>query len=246
MTGGESALKRTRLGFWLQSDNPRACDVACSAGYDFVVFDMEHGSLDLPAIDNLVSLSLALGLTPCVRVAEATRSHIQHALDVGASVVILPQIEDADQAREVTRYAKYPPLGSRGLGYSRTEDCSGPPDAVIARENERRWCFPMIETAGAFADMAEIMSLPCVDGVFVGPSDLSLSRGRGMFSASQADIDDLRSIATCAGEAGKRWGAAAANRKYRNEASKLGATFVAVADDLSALDVGFRALLHGR
>jgi 2-keto-3-deoxy-L-rhamnonate aldolase RhmA len=176
-------------------------------------------------------------------VAEATQSRIQPPLDIGAAGVILPQIRDLRHAETVTRFAKFPPLGARGLGYSRTLNYSGADNEFIARENGQRSCWAMIETAGAFADAAAIAGLPCVDGLFLGPSDLSLARGRGVFSASAADLDDLRVVAGAAASAKKPWAAAAGNRNYRMEALRHDPDFVTVADDLSALQAGFAALL---
>ena len=204
---------------------------------------MEHGILDDAALDRLVPFSLCLGLTAYVRVSEASQAKIQTALDIGASGVILPQLRDATHALEVTRFAKFPPLGARGLGYSRTLDYGAASDDYLERENSSRLCFAMIETAGAFADAETIAALPCVDGLFVGPADLSLARGRGVFSASPVDVADMQHIAEAARRAGKLWAAAAGNRDYRAEALKHEPVFVTAADDLSALYAGFKALL---
>ena len=231
-----------RLAFWIESDNQKACEIGRLAGYEIVVFDMEHGILDEIMLDRLVPFCAQLGLDPYVRVSEATQPRIQIALDIGAKAVILPQIKDLQHAETVVAFAKYPPLGLRGLGFSRTMSYGSPGNEYIAQENRTRLCYAMIETPGALASAAEIAALPCVDGLFVGPSDLSLTRGRGVFAASEADIDDLAMVAKAARGANKKWGAAAGNPDYRKRASALGADFLAVADDLSALYAGFTSL----
>ena len=233
-----------RFGFWLESDSHKACEIARLAGYDFVVFDMEHGTVAESALDRLVPFCRAIGLEAHVRVGEAAQARIQHALDMGADAVILPQIRDVDHARRATAFGKYPPLGSRGMGYSRTQRYGAADDAFIAGENARTHCYAMIETPGALDDAAAIAALPCVDGLFVGPSDLSLTRGRGMFAAKAADLDDLKMIADAARRAGKPWGAAAADPTYRRAAVDNGASFLTIADDLSALVAGFASLMH--
>lgn len=236
-------MKNTEIGFWLETDSQKACEIARLAGYDLVVFDMEHGVLDDAALDRLVPFSLALGLSAYVRVSEATQSKIQTALDIGATGVILPQIRDAAHARDVTRFAKFPPLGARGLGYSRTLAYGSPSNDFIDLENNTRKCFAMIETAGALDEAEAIAALACVDGLFVGPADLSLARGRGVFSATPEDIADLRHIADAAHRSGKIWAAAAGDRNYRAEALKYDPAFVTAADELSALYAGFKSLL---
>ena len=233
-----------RLGFWLESDSHQACEIARLAGYDFVVFDMEHGTVAESALDRLIPFCRAIGLAAHVRVSEPSRPHIQHALDMGADAVILPQIGSLDHAGQSASFAKYPPLGTRGMGFGRTHAYGAAETAFIAAENARARCYAMIETPGALDEAEAIAALGCVDGLFVGPSDLSLTRGRGMFSAGGADLDDLQRIARAAHGAGKPWGAAAANPSYRRAAVDQGASFVTVADDLSALVAGFASLLQ--
>lgn len=139
-------------------------------------------------------------------------------------------------------YAKFAPQGSRGVGYSRTQRYQGADNDFFLAENERRRCYAMIETAGAFREAAAIAALPCVDGLFVGPADLSMARGRGAFSPSEADLADLEHLAGVAMQAGKLWAVPAANAKLRAVALKCGPSFVTLGDDLTALAVGFASL----
>lgn len=228
-------------GFWLESDNQKACEIARLAGFELVVFDMEHGILDLRALDRLLPFCQSIGLQALVRVAEATRPNIQHALDIGADAIILPQILGLQHAREVTEYAKFAPLGTRGVGYGRTQRYHAADDRFFATENDQRLCYAMIETAQALADAAAIAALPCVDGLFMGPADLSVTRGRGAFAATPADIADMQHIAATATSAGKRWALPAAGDVMREAALGLGPSFVMLGDDVSALSTGFQA-----
>jgi 2-dehydro-3-deoxyglucarate aldolase/4-hydroxy-2-oxoheptanedioate aldolase len=233
---------QSKPAFWLESDHQKACEIARLAGYEIVIFDMEHGTLDELALDRLVPYCNGLGLETYVRVSEPTRPRIQLALDVGAKGVILPQIADRAHAATTAAYAKYPPLGTRGLGYSRTQDYGAATDDFIATENATRRCYVMIETATALRDAVAIAGLDCVDGLFVGPGDLSLTRHRGVFGARPADIEDMHAIAAAAKSAGKVWAVAAGHAGFRSAALTLGPEFATSADDLSALVVGFRAM----
>src|SRR5689334_11335890 len=235
---------QSKPAFWLESDHPKACEIARLAGYEVVIFDMEHGTLDENALDRLVPYCNGLGLETYVRVSEPTRPRIQLALDIGAKGVILPQIADLAHASVAAAYSKYPPLGTRGLGYSRTQEYGAATDDFIDSENATRRCYVMIETATALQDVAAIAGLDCVDGLFVGPGDLSLTRGRGVFGARPADIEDMRAVAAAAKAAGKVWAVAAGHAGYRKAALALGPEFATSADDLSALLAGFRAMLE--
>src|ERR1043165_3258614 len=97
-----------------------ARELANLVGFKIVVIDMEHGAIGEEACDIIVAHCRAIGLTCYVRVAAAERLRIQRAADFGADGVMLPQLADLSHAREACSYAKYPPLGSRGIGYSRT------------------------------------------------------------------------------------------------------------------------------
>lgn len=232
-----------KRAFWLQTASQQACEIARIAGYDMVVFDAEHGIFDNAALDRLVPFCTAIGLVPMIRVAEASRPAIQAALDMGSAGVILPQINDLDHATRVSALAKFPPLGSRGIGYSRTTHYDGATDEFASAENAKRLCYVMVETAGALADAEAIAALPCVDGLFIGPGDLSLARDRGIFRDTSEDSADLKRVAEAAKTAGKLFAAAGPTRHYAQAAADLGAAFVAEGDELTAMMIGFKSLL---
>jgi 4-hydroxy-2-oxoheptanedioate aldolase len=242
---GRVILPQPLLAFWLETDAHRTCEVARLAGYETVIFDLEHGTIGETSLDRLVPFCNQLGLATFVRVREANQARIQIALDSGARGVILPQIRNIEHARTIAPAAKYPPRGTRGMGFSRIQRYGAADDAWVAAQNNATTCYVMIETQGAFDECEAIARMECVDGLFIGPSDLSLNRGRGMFSCKPADIADMDRIATAARTAGKLWGAAAGHGAYRAEASSREPDLLAVADDLSALRLGFGALAAG-
>lgn len=233
---------RTKLGFWLMTGSRHALEIASLAGFDLVIFDMEHGSIDDGAADALIPFAKGLGLGVQVRVAAADRVPIQKALDAGADGVIIPQIRDLDHARRVAAFAKFPPLGTRGLGFSRIDGYGRRAKGLVARANRTTLCLPMIETPGALADAPAIARLATVDGLFLGPSDLSLTRGRGMLRLDAADFRDARRVAAAARGAGKLFTLSGASDKSRRFAVREGAAFIGAWDDLSAL---VRGMAHG-
>ncbi|MFO0991253.1 MAG: aldolase/citrate lyase family protein [Hyphomicrobiales bacterium] len=232
------------IAFWLMSPNDEACEIAALLGYGTVIIDMEHGAFDMASASRSITVGRALALRVYTRVDSAERVPIQHALDFGSDGVILPQIADLEHAVRATRYAKYPPIGTRGFGGGRTVRYLPAPDHFVAEENERVKCWVMIETTGALDDVEKISNLPSVDGLFIGPNDLSLARGRGEFRADGADHADISRIAVAARAAGKPWAMPVASLGDREFATELGAAFMAIGDDLTALRDGFEVALH--
>jgi 4-hydroxy-2-oxoheptanedioate aldolase len=238
-TSSSRSANRPALAFWLEYASLPACEVAALLGYQVVIFDLEHGVIPQEKADQLALSCKKLGLTVYSRVASAERVAIQHALDSGVDGVILPQIVDLAHAREATAFAKYPPLGSRGVGYSRAMNYGGVAPDFFEAENRRTICLPMIETPGALADVGAIARLDTVDGLFVGPSDLSMTRGRGAFRATGKDFADFAKIAAAAAKAGKIWALPAPGRAVFDFANQHHAALVTVCDDLTALRLGF-------
>jgi 2-keto-3-deoxy-L-rhamnonate aldolase RhmA len=204
---------------------------------------MEHGTIEEMALDRLVPFCSNLDLATFVRVREANQSRIQIALDCGAKGVILPQITGLDHARTASAAAKFPPRGTRGMGYSRIQAYGAADDAWLVAQDNGTSCYVMVETKGALDQCEAIAKLDCVDGLFVGPADLSLNRGRGVFSCRKDDIADMDRVAAAAKSAGKLWGVAAGHSQYRAAAVSRSPDLLAVADDLTALRMGFDALL---
>jgi 4-hydroxy-2-oxoheptanedioate aldolase len=230
---------RPALAFWLEFASLPACEIAARLGYAAVIFDHEHGMIPREAADQLSLACKRIGLTVYSRVASADRVAIQHALDSGVDGVILPQIAGLAHAQEATAYSKYPPRGTRGVGYSRTMNYGAIEPGFFEAENRRSICLPMIETPGALAEVEAIALLDTVDGLFVGPSDLSMTRGRGAFRATDKDLADLGTVAAAAAKAGKMWALPAPGRKVFDFAVRHKAALVTVCDDLTALSMGF-------
>ena len=231
---------RPEIGCWISSPNHWAGEMAAAIGYTAVLVDLEHGSIGVESADRLIAHSRALGLKVYVRVASPDRVPIQQALDSGAHGLILPQVRDLDHARTGAAFSKYPKRGSRGMGTPRSLDYGDTPDDFVTSENHRTVTFVMIETPGALRDADYIAALDTVDGLFMGPYDLSLTRGRGQYQATKADAADADRIAAAARKAGKLLGMPVGDRDGFKIAKRYGASLVSVAEDLSALNAGLR------
>jgi 2-dehydro-3-deoxyglucarate aldolase/4-hydroxy-2-oxoheptanedioate aldolase len=238
------ASRYTELAFWLMTPNENACEIASILGYSTVIIDMEHGTFEPSTAARSTTIAKAFGMTVYTRVDSAERVPIQHALDFGSDGVILPQITGFAHAQAATAFAKFPPLGGRGFGGGKTFNYLPAPQHFVEAENRRTKCWVMIETVQALEDVEQIAALETVDGLFIGPNDLSLARGRGEYLADGRDHDDIRRIAQAAQAHGKPWAMPIANASDRDLARSLNIAFMATTDDLTALRDGLAAGLQ--
>ncbi len=235
--------KAANLAVWLTTPNHIMVEIARDLGYRKFLLDIEHGLFDLEPTDKLVCLMKAMGMEVYAKVLGPSAVPIQQALDMGCDGVIIPHIGSVAHAREVCAAAKYPPIGNRSFAGTRTAKYGGAGQEYYDGENRRTRCFPMIESKEALADIDAILALPTVDDVFPGPSDLSLSCGRGAYRNTEEDQRDLKRIAEAARKAGKPWIMPAWSRKEREFVSSLGPEFMVVVDETGSLYTGLSQAL---
>lgn len=156
-----------------------AVEILGDTGWDFVVIDMEHGIFDYPAVGNLISSANMAGITSIIRVAEPKPSHIMRSLDAGAGGVQIPQVETYDQANAVARAARYHPYGNRGLcSFVRAAGHSViSPEEHMSTSNAEVLTVIHIEGERAINEIDNILEVPGIDVIFLGPWDLSQSLG---------------------------------------------------------------------
>lgn len=233
-----------RYAIWLSDPSFAAAEIARGLGYGAVVLDIEHGAFDLADLERFIPFCRATGLEVLAKVLGPERGPIQQALDFGADAVVIPHVADAEHAREVTAFAKFPPRGDRSFAGGRTTAYGGMSDAWVAEQDAKTRCLPMIEDAGAIEEIDEILALPTVDGVFVGPSDLSLRRERGAYTRVDGDFTDLAVVAKAAAEAGKPWVLPAWSSAEKEFAANHGVDQLALIMQHGALAAGFAAPLR--
>jgi len=143
-------------------------------GFGAVLIDQQHGLLDeRTAFECVQRLEKFPSCFPIIRVCDNSTALISRALDAGATGILAPMINTADQARKLVEQCRYPPRGVRSWGPTRALMIGTPPDDA----NKYVRVFAMIETAEAIRNLDEILDVEGLDGVFVGPSDLSISLG---------------------------------------------------------------------
>jgi 4-hydroxy-2-oxoheptanedioate aldolase len=157
-----------------------AAFVECAghAGFDFVILDMEHGPAGFPDLQNLIRGAEAAGVLPVVRTYDSSETAISKALDLGAKGVQIPQIQSADEAREVVKAAKYFPKGERGVcRFVRAANYSSTPRNEYFELANEALIILQVEGKQVLNKLDSILSVEGLDILFIGPYDLSQSLG---------------------------------------------------------------------
>ncbi|WP_119698647.1 HpcH/HpaI aldolase family protein [Microbacterium halotolerans] len=201
----DTSSRTPKTGAWLSDGSTAVGEIVASLGFDFVVLDVEHGAFDLTTLERFIPLLKGLGLEVFSKVLVPERGAVQQALDFGSDGVIIPHIESAEHAEFVTSYGKFPPLGSRSLAGGRTMGYGGYDDDWVEQQNRDVKVFPMVEDPGALRDVEKIAALPTVDGIFIGPGDLSQTGGRGAYTRTEEDFDDFRAVVSAVRANRKQW-----------------------------------------
>jgi len=152
-------------------------EIFARAGFDWVCVDLEHGAIDLETMTNIFRTLDAFDCVPVVRLPLNDPVWIHRSLDAGARGMIIPMVKTADEAEAAIREAKYPPRGARGYGYSRANMHGMDFTQYIASANDEIAMVSRSSTMDAIANLNGIIQTPGVDGLFIGPLDLSGSMG---------------------------------------------------------------------
>ncbi len=175
LRGGQAVIG-TMLG---EMASPGTCRIVKEAGYDFVIFDTEHHWPGVETVAWLLRGARDIGLQAYVRAPGFRGQWPARYLDLGAAGLIFPHVEGGEQCREIVDQVKFPPVGKRGLGTNIAHDdySAEPALEFTTSANSETLVSVQIETAGGLAAREEIVAVPGVDSVFIGPNDLSLSLG---------------------------------------------------------------------
>ena len=167
------------IGTFLEIPSPQLVELLGLAGFDFVIIDREHGSIDLNQTEELIRASLSTGISPLVRVAQCDPVLIRQPLDMGAVGVHVPQVGSVDSAQVAIRSSRFHPHGDRGLQpYVRAASFRAHPTAEFLRETSRDVAVIVhIEGKEGVEAIDGILALDGLDVAFIGPYDLSQSLG---------------------------------------------------------------------
>ncbi len=166
------------FGGWMQIGHPAVAQILGGAGLDWVAVDLEHGAIDIAQCLALARILESAGCVPLARIPHNDRIWMRRALDAGFRGLIIPLVSSAEEAAFAARIAKYPPEGERGIGFAPANDYGDRIDtASLAEANRALTLIVQIETAAGVEALDAILDVPDVDGIFIGPYDLSGSYG---------------------------------------------------------------------
>ncbi len=235
----KAALKnpdRPQIGLWLGLADPYCAEICAGAGFDWLLLDGEHAPNDVQSILAQLQAVASYPVHPIVRPVSGDVNLIKQLLDIGAQTLLIPMIETADLARQMVSEMRYPPSGIRGVGSAIARASRWSRISNYLPQADAEMCLLVqVETRKGLENLEAIAAVEGVDGVFIGPADLSASLGHlgnPGHPEVQASIDDaIRRIR----ESGKAPGILVTDEVLTRHYISLGCSFVAVGVDTSLL-----------
>ncbi|WP_338859001.1 4-hydroxy-2-oxoheptanedioate aldolase [Serratia marcescens] len=235
--------KRPQIGLWLGLCSSYSAELLAGAGFDWLLIDGEHAPNNVQTVLGQLQAVAPYPSQPVVRPPWNDAVIIKQLLDVGAQTLLIPMIQNAEQARDAVRATRYPPHGVRGVGsaLARASRWNRVPD-YLQQADEQMCVLVQIETREAVKNLDAILQVEGVDGVFIGPADLSADMGfagNPQHPEVQRTIDDAIARIRAAGKAP---GILMANKALAQRYLEAGALFVAVGVDTTLLAQAAEAL----
>lgn len=235
----KAALKsgaRAQIGFWLGLTDPICAEISAGAGFDWLLIDGEHAPNDVRSVLTLLQAVAPYSAHPIVRPVSGDVQLIKQLLDIGAQTLLVPMVESAEQARQMVAAMRYPPHGIRGVGaaLARASQWSRITN-YLQEANDQMCLLVQVETRLGLQHLDAIAAVEGVDGVFIGPSDLSASLG---YLGKSAHLDVQTAIENAIvriRSAGRAAGILTADEAQARRYLSLGCTFVAVGLDANLM-----------
>jgi 4-hydroxy-2-oxoheptanedioate aldolase len=239
------AANRTVIGTFGKFSSPAAVEILGYLGFDFVILDMEHGTLDFHQVEQLIQAADAAGISTMVRVSGVAESPILRVLDAGSHGIQAPGVETPDMATQAMRAARYQPLGARGLSYSTRAAQYSIKDKNqhIADADTKQLVAVQIESKLGVENIEKIGKIKGIDVLFLGPADLSNSLGFPGQTNHPLVQEALKRICAVAQENGKVAGTFVANREQALRALEAGVRYLVYDNDVAFLVKGAKATL---
>jgi 4-hydroxy-2-oxoheptanedioate aldolase len=232
------------VGTWLAVPSVVSARFMAQLGFDYLTVDMEHQPIGIESASAMFGVIAAAGVTPLARVPWNTGENIKRVLDCGAHGIVVPMVNTREEAELAVQAAKYPPAGFRSVGGSlHAMNFRTDPATYYARANEEILVVVQAESPQGVANAAEILSVPGVDAVFIGPNDLLAQMGQvpKMETDHPEFVQALDHILRTAERNGVAAGIHTANHEMCNRRLQQGFRFLAIASDARFMVAGAQA-----
>lgn len=231
------------VGTWVMSASPLVAEAIGCAGYDWGVLDMEHTPIDLLGLVHLLQAVAGTSMVPVTRVPWNDTVMLKRVLDAGAQTLLIPFVQNADEARAAVAACRYPPQGIRGMaGMSRASRFGTAPN-YLTTANEGISVIVQLETPAAITQLEAIAGVDGVDALFIGPGDLSATMGHVGQLTHPEVLALTRDAVARAKAAGKPIGTVGGTPEVVATYREMGFDFLAIASDLGLLMRGAQAAL---
>ncbi len=177
------------IGSWITIGHTSVIEILSHAGFDWLTIDLEHTTLDLTITQNMIASIQSYDMAALIRVSKNEEVIIKRVLDAGANGVIVPMVCNAEDAQKAVEYAKYPPVGKRGVGLNRAQQYGYAFDEYKEWVDKNSVLIAQVEHIDGINNIEEIINTPGIDGVIIGPYDLSGSMGY----PGEYERDDVKS-----------------------------------------------------
>lgn len=229
---------RSVINGWLSTESAFVAEIMAAQGYDALTIDLQHGFSGFDAARPMLQAMRAIAVTPMVRVPWLDPAYVMKALDAGAFGIICPMINSRADAERFVSYLRYPPIGVRSFGPTRVSFSAGADYGQKA--DQEILGFAMIETKEAFDNLDAIVSTPGLDGVYIGPADLTLGlTGRkyptGFDREEPEMVEAIRYILATAHKAGIKAALHNGTPAYAAKAVSWGFDLVTISNDVRLL-----------
>jgi 2-keto-3-deoxy-L-rhamnonate aldolase RhmA len=228
------ARNEVTLGTWVTIGNSDVAEVMAWSGFDWIIFDMEHGPLDVSTLETMAQAVSAAPALPVARVPANDPAQVKRTLDLGIPGVMIPYVNTRDEAVRAVASAKYPPTGIRGVAPRRASMYGLEWDDYLKNANNEVLVVIQVETVEAVKNIDEILKVEGIDVLFVGPLDLSFSAGFPSQTTRPEVQTLIRSVATAAENAGIRTGIHSPLGQIRHYV-EMGFRFIATGGDTDFL-----------
>lgn len=238
----KAGLKAGQLqrGLWCTINDTLVAEMCAGLGFDWMLFDTEHSALDPITVLPLLQAVAAYPVTPIVRPGSLNAPEIKKLLDLGAQTILVPMINNAEEAAAAVAAVEYPPAGIRGVSGLTRATAFGDIAGYHKAAREEIALLVQVETLEAVDQIEAIAAVPGVDGIFVGPADLAAALGHAGEPShpdvKQAALDAIKRIVAT----GKPAGFLSADEAFAQSVANEGALFVSRDIDMAALKRGLK------